>query len=146
MAQVALAGGVAKATLYNHFRTREAVLSALLEDEVNRLIRLAQAETDLGGALVCVASELSQNWMLRTLGELDPATLMQLARIDLGGEGWRAARDAVREHLERAGRRGTMTVLRWFSSFVLTPGDTASITADAAVLLAGLPVRRGGAP
>ena len=30
MAQVAASAGVAKATLYNHFRTRDAVLSALV--------------------------------------------------------------------------------------------------------------------
>src|ERR1700722_18099295 len=38
MAQVAAAAGVAKATLYNHFRTREAVLAALLLDEVETLV------------------------------------------------------------------------------------------------------------
>src|SRR6266487_1406018 len=38
MGQVAAGAGVAKATLYNHFRTREAVLSALLADEVSRLV------------------------------------------------------------------------------------------------------------
>ena len=38
MAQVAAAAGVAKATLYNHFRTREAVLSALLAAEVAKLV------------------------------------------------------------------------------------------------------------
>src|SRR6185437_6924026 len=37
MAQVATASGVAKATLYNHFRTREALLSALVVDEVTQL-------------------------------------------------------------------------------------------------------------
>src|SRR5947209_6872486 len=38
MAQVAAAGGVAKATLYNHFRTRGAVLAALVEHEVDTVI------------------------------------------------------------------------------------------------------------
>ncbi|MGH8859636.1 MAG: TetR family transcriptional regulator, partial [Jatrophihabitantaceae bacterium] len=38
MAQVAAAAGVAKATLYNHFHTREAVLDALLLDEVAVLV------------------------------------------------------------------------------------------------------------
>src|SRR5581483_5452178 len=41
MAQVAAAAGVAKATLYNHFRTREAVLDALLEDEIATLVEQA---------------------------------------------------------------------------------------------------------
>ena len=34
MSQVAAVSGVAKATLYNHFRTREALLAALVVDEV----------------------------------------------------------------------------------------------------------------
>ena len=41
MSQVATAAGVAKATLYNHFRTRDAVLSALLDHEVDELLRHA---------------------------------------------------------------------------------------------------------
>src|ERR1700744_2497409 len=41
MSQIAAAAGVAKATLYNHFRTREAVLEALLADEVARLVEQA---------------------------------------------------------------------------------------------------------
>src|SRR3954466_12889539 len=38
MAQVAAEAGVAKATLYNHFRTREAVLAGLLSAEGEALI------------------------------------------------------------------------------------------------------------
>src|ERR1700744_6386519 len=38
MSQVATFSGVAKATLYNHFRTRDAVLAALLAHEVGELI------------------------------------------------------------------------------------------------------------
>ena len=41
MAQVAAAAGVAKATLYNHFRTREAVLAGLLTAEVQKLVDAA---------------------------------------------------------------------------------------------------------
>jgi len=49
MAQVASASGVAKATLYNHFRTRDAVLSALLVDEVRVLIERQDGKPLAGG-------------------------------------------------------------------------------------------------
>jgi len=58
MAQVASGAGVAKATLYNHFRTREAVLSALLAEEVNVLVE-GLADRPLAGALSEAASSLS---------------------------------------------------------------------------------------
>jgi AcrR family transcriptional regulator len=133
---------VAKATLYNHFRTRDAVLDALAEAELARLIELARTAADLSGALVAVAEALSGSWMLRSLGELDSSALVALGRIDLSAPGWRAARDAVREQLDRAGLGGSLTVLRWLSSFFLTPGDSASIAGDVAVLVAGLPTLR----
>ena len=142
MSQIAAASGVAKATLYNHFRTREAVLDALAEAEVVRLIELARGAEDLTGALIAVGEALSGSWMLRSLGELDAPALVALGRIDLGAPGWRAARDAVREHLDRAGLGGSLTVLRWLSSFFLTPGDSAGIAGDVIVLVAGLPALR----
>ncbi len=74
MAQVATAAGVAKATLYNHFRTREAVLAALLADEVGRLIENG-ADRPLADALADTAAKLSDNPMLRTISRLEPARL-----------------------------------------------------------------------
>ena len=66
MAQVAAAAGVAKATLYNHFRTREAVLDALLLDEVRVLTERA-AGLPLADALATTAAAISDSPLLRTL-------------------------------------------------------------------------------
>jgi len=142
MSQVAAAGGVAKATLYNHFRTREAVLAALLEDEIGRLVEVARSADDLTGALLAIGAALSDSWVLRSLSKLDPAITVALGLIDLTAPGWRSARDAVREQLDRAGLAGTSTILRWLSSFFLTPGDASTIAADVAILVAGLPALR----
>ena len=60
MSQVATAAGVAKATLYNHFRTRDAVLAALLDHEVDELLRHA-AGRPLDEALRLTADALSQH-------------------------------------------------------------------------------------
>jgi AcrR family transcriptional regulator len=141
MAQVATGAGVAKATLYNHFRTREAVLSALLADEVNGLIE-ALADRPVADALSAAASSLSENPMLHALARLEPATLAALGRVDPSAEGWRKAREAVTALLERADREGADMVLRWLASHIMTPASGTAVAVDVDILLTGLPARR----
>jgi AcrR family transcriptional regulator len=139
MAQVAAAAGVAKATLYNHFRTREAVLAALVVDQAGALVD-EQAGKALETALLDAAAAISRHPVARGLARVEPATLAALGRIDTGAEGWQRARAAVAQALADASRGGTDTVLRWLASFLLSPADPATIAADVAVLIAGLPV------
>jgi AcrR family transcriptional regulator len=138
MAQVAAAAGVAKATLYNHFRTREAVLDALLLDEV-RVLADRAAGRPLADALAETAAALSDNPVLRTLVRIEPGTVAALGRIDHDAGGWQHARAAVDSALTADGRGGAEFVLRWLASFLLTPARPASIAADVAVLVAALP-------
>lgn len=138
MAQVAAAAGVAKATLYNHFRTREAVLDGLLAHEVDALAERA-AGLSLADALRMVATDLSENPALRTLARLEPGTVAALGRIDERAPAWRRARAAVDTALAADGRAGTEFVLRWLASFIVSPADAATIAADLAVLIAALP-------
>ncbi|HET6878043.1 MAG TPA: TetR family transcriptional regulator [Jatrophihabitans sp.] len=140
MAQVAAAAGVAKATLYNHFRTREAVLAALVVEQVSGLVE-AQSGKPLDTALADAADALAQHPIRRALAALEPAALAQLGRIDDQAEGWQAARRSVDAALTAAGLGGTGTVLRWLASFLLSPAPRAAIDADVAILLAGLPAR-----
>lgn len=142
MAQVAAAAGVAKATLYNHFRTRDAVLAALLEDEIQRLID-DSADARAGERLVAVANHLATHPVLRGLAAHEPATLTALATVDPSAAGWQLARAAVADALAADGRAGTDLVLRWLSSYLVTPATPAEIADAVAVLMAGLPV--GGA-
>lgn len=143
MAQVAVTAGVAKATLYNHFRTREAVLSALLAAEVARLVD-DFAGQPLSDALGGAANALARHPLLRTLARIEPATLAVLGCIDLRAEGWRTARAGVATVLATESRGGTDTVLRWLASYLLTPASPATVAADLAVVLAGLPDAAGG--
>ena len=138
MAQVAAAAGVAKATLYNHFRTREAVLGALVVDQVDAIID-AQAGKPLTSALADAASALSAHPVRRGLARLEPAVLAGLGRIDSGADGWQHARAAVGAALAAESRGGADTVLRWLASFVLSAADPESIGRDVAILLDGLP-------
>ncbi|MGI8762183.1 MAG: TetR family transcriptional regulator [Jatrophihabitantaceae bacterium] len=138
MAQVAAAAGVAKATLYNHFRTRDSVLSALLAHEVTSLVD-ELADVPLPQALAAAAEAVARHPVLRTLARIEPATIAALGCVDTGAEGWRLAHDAVATTLARHRRGGTETVLRWLASYLLTPAGPAAVAADVAVLLAGLP-------
>ncbi|HKC28753.1 MAG TPA: TetR family transcriptional regulator [Jatrophihabitans sp.] len=140
MAQVAAAGGVAKATLYNHFRTREAVLDAVLSHQVDALID-AQAGKPLADALADAAHAIATNPVRRGLSQVEPAVLAVVARVDFASSGWRRAREAVDAALSAAGRGGGETVLRWLASFVITEADRETIRRDVAVLLTGLPER-----
>lgn len=145
MAQVAAAAGVAKATLYNHFRTRDAVLSALLADEVGRLVDEASGRP-LSEALAAAALSLSDNPLLRALARREPGTVAALARVDAGAEGWRRAREAVRTAVTAADRGGAELVLRWLASHLVTPSEPAAVSADLEVLIAGLPLLAAPAP
>jgi AcrR family transcriptional regulator len=142
MAQVAAAGGVAKATLYNHFRTREAVLDALVIHQVDALID-AQAGKPLAEALADAATAIATSPVRRGLARVEPAVLAAVGRVDLVTAGWRRAREAVDAALAAAGREGTDTVLRWLASFLITEADLDAIHSDLSVLLAGLPERDG---
>jgi AcrR family transcriptional regulator len=138
MAQVAAAGGVAKATLYNHFRTRDAVLAALLVAEVDAVVD-AQAGKLIEAALTDAAAAISDHPVRRGLARLEPTALAAVGRIDPAADGWARARAGVAELLGRSGLGGVDTVLRWLASFLLSPGSAAAIAADVAVLVAGLP-------
>jgi AcrR family transcriptional regulator len=139
MAQVAAAAGVAKATLYNHFRTREAVIAALVVHQVDALIE-AQAGKPLATALVDAATAIANSPVRRGLARVEPAVLAVVGRIDGSAEGWQHARAAVAAALAAESRGGTDTVLRWLASFVISDAGAQEIASDVAVLLAGLPV------
>jgi AcrR family transcriptional regulator len=141
MAEIATRAGVAKATLYNHFRTREEVLAALLLAEIDDLIA-AVSHLRLADALVTAALAVSDHPLLEALGEQDGSALAVLARVDVRSAGWARVAQATDRLLASNGRRGTPTVLRWLSSFVIAPAEVDDIVADAMILVAGLPPAR----
>jgi len=144
MTQVAAECGIAKATLYNHFRSREALLDAVLVDEVQQLIAAADG-LPLADALAAVAHRIGSSPMLARLASDDPAVVAAIARIDLRAPQWRRAADALRAELARAQRGGGELVLRWLASFISTPLDASAarsasaLLADASALVRALP-------
>ena len=138
MSQIAARAGVAKATLYNHYRTREDVLADLLLAEIDAVVARV-SHLPLSLALRRAAGEISENPLLEALGGQDSSTLSVLAMIDVRAAGWSRVAQASDRLLARHGRRGTPTVLRWLSSFLLAPAEADDIAADVEVLVAGLP-------
>jgi len=138
MSQIATEAGVAKATLYNHFRTLSDVLQALMIDEIERLVQ-EFGHLQLAPALIAAAEVLSDHPLLEALSAQDTDVLAALARVDVRSPGWAMVATSCENILSRSGRRGLPTVLRWLSSFVLAPAEREDIRADVDVLVAGLP-------
>ena len=138
MNDIAASAGVAKATLYNHFRTKDDVWSALVEAELTRLAADC-ADLPLADALARAATRISQHAALRRIAQTEPAVLAGLLVGDPAGPGWRLARDAVRRTLDAAGVTGDDLVLRWLASHLAAPAEPDAIRSAAECLARGLP-------
>jgi AcrR family transcriptional regulator len=147
MADIAALGGIAKATLYNHFRTKDDVFAAVLEDQVIRLgdeCALAARE-GLDAALLLAAERIALHPALRRIAAEEPVVLAAMAS-PWGGGPWALARSAVAATLAAAGcdssKAATDLVLRWLASHLLDPGSPASRTTGAVLLARSLAVSR----
>lgn len=145
MGEVALRGGLAKATLYNHVRTKAELLVLVGADGRTR-VQAAAADGltagDLAAALNAAATTIATDEVLVGVRLVEPAALLALMEPGEGPE-WAATREAVRCALGAAGRpAGTGVVdlvLRWLLSFALTPGTAEQRSGAAATLAAALP-------
>jgi AcrR family transcriptional regulator len=104
MAAIADTGGVARATLYNHFRTKDDVLAAAAEHEALRLVAEAAARPDLVSALAAGFTAVGAHPAVRHLAASEPAALAPLLRPG-GGPRWSAVRAAVASGLHAHGAR-----------------------------------------
>lgn len=141
MVDVASKSGVAKATLYNHFRTKDDVLAALVEQQVAELVGACVAKAASEGivaALAHAARVLATSAPLRKAAESEPALLAPLSAPN-GGRGWQVARDGVAAVLTAGRAPSTPSdvelVLRWCASQMLWP--VADPIAAAGVLAHG---------
>jgi AcrR family transcriptional regulator len=142
MSDIASFAGVAKGTLYNHFRTKEAVYSAALDAGLRSLAEecVTVAADDLADALALAAERLSTAPALRRIATDEPAVLAGLTVIGNGRE-WDAVRTGVAATLTAAGRTPTEAavdvVLRWLVSFVGNPGG--GVETQARLIAAAVP-------
>lgn len=81
MVDVADFGQVARATLYNHFRSKDELWVALIQDELESVSELFRAQSNFETGLAALASYIGANPMLRTIAEEDPVTLATLTKV-----------------------------------------------------------------
>ena len=148
MVDVASKSRVAKATLYNHFRTKDDVLAALVEQQVAELVEVCTSTASASGltaALVLAAERVGTHPSLRKAAADEPALLAPLM-VPSSGRGWTAARVGVSGVLAAAGlptdAARVELVLRWVASQVLWPLPADAAQSAAEVLVAGLQVPR----
>jgi AcrR family transcriptional regulator len=156
MSDVAARAGVAKATLYNHFRTKDDVLGALVETQVAALgakcahvaagrplaapvpgLAMPDPGAGLAAALAHAAHQLGSSRPLRRVAADEPALL---ALLGTPGEGrlWDAVRAAVTAVLTSAGaptdRTAVDLVLRWVVAHAMWPGTPQEVALGARAL------------
>ena len=136
MQSIAAAAGVAKATLYNHFRTKDDVVAALLSAELDRLTALAAA-LPADQALAALSDELGAHPVLRRLAETDPETFAGL--LTVGPEPWIDVTGRLATAL-RIESDDADLVARWLAGVVLQPGRSTMRHRHAARLAATLSV------
>ena len=140
MAAIADTGGVARATLYNHFRTKDDVLAAAAEHEALRMVAAAAARPDLESALAEGFSAVGRHPAVRHLAASEPAALAPLLGQG-GGPRWSAVRAAIAggldAHRARSDAPAVDLVLRLALSHALDPAGP-EVDSVAAVLAAAL--------
>ncbi len=146
MADIATASGIAKATLYNHFRTKPDVWRALAQSEVGEAAQLLTEAARRDGpvaALTACAQRLAGDEAVRRLAETEPAVWAAL--VLPGAEpdaAWAVAREAVADLLGVAGRPAVPdsaqvdVVLRWLVSQLVWPATPDQLR-EAAIQLVG---------
>jgi AcrR family transcriptional regulator len=139
MGDIAMLAGIAKATLYNHFRTREDVYLAVVAAEIGRVAEAARTKLPdgLDVAIAEAARLIGEHAALRKVAVDEPAALAALATPG-DGPAWTAARTEIAGALTDCGyvvsSAAVDLVLRYLASQLLAP-STAEDRASAASLL-----------
>jgi AcrR family transcriptional regulator len=140
MTDIAVAAGIAKGTLYNHFRSKSEVFAALAEAEV-ALLADDCCGLPLQDALAMAAQRVGAHPALRRVARDDPGAVAELAMSAPVSRGWRIALAAAAVTLEDSGRDpdAAELVVRWLISHAIAP-DQRDADESARVLAAALPV------
>jgi AcrR family transcriptional regulator len=119
MIEIADRSEVARATLYNHFRDKDELIAALIEDEIERMRNLITSAPDRREVLFLIANDIAQNAALRKVLAVEPhliATLAQISETPI----WNQARNILATSL-RTSSVGAEIALRWCISQFFAP-------------------------
>jgi AcrR family transcriptional regulator len=141
MGDIADHGQIARATLYNHFRRKIDVFTALVEDEISTMRRLALDEATFADALSCIAAYLREHHAIRAVAEREPAVVMALTTLtdhELWGQAHSALADVAAAHLSHEPDPEVLDlILRWLTTQISAPLP-ADRAAPTTTRLAGL--------
>ena len=131
MIDISAESQVSRATLYNHYRDKNAVVSALLTSELNRLKELMTSIGAPAAVLEQISLEISGDKALEMMRLSDP-TALAFALTDSTNPLWQEFHAAILEitKLEIC----TSLAVAWLKSQVLAP-ITPQQSADEAALL-----------
>ncbi|MFZ0322536.1 MAG: TetR/AcrR family transcriptional regulator [Actinomycetes bacterium] len=151
MATVADLGGVAKATVYNHVRSKPDLLALVAHDLVERVDAVASEQVTLVDALVAAAGLAAQDEVVRAVADEEPGVVGRLMRVQ-STPVFDEARTAIAALVERHGvdittSGGTGTsgestvdlVLRWLVSVAASPSDDGVCRAQASMIVEAAP-------
>jgi AcrR family transcriptional regulator len=134
MQSIAAAAGVAKATLYNHFRKKDDVVRELLAAELGRLAGATAALPPVE-ALVLLADEVADHPVLRRIAVTDPVALVELLTADRAR--WAGVVELLATAL-RAEPDAAEAAGRWLLGLVLQPADPPARRRQARLLAPAL--------
>jgi AcrR family transcriptional regulator len=143
MSEVSAQAKVAKATLYNHFRTKDDLVAALVSSRVEQL---AVECSELAAAGLAPALEHAAGWLaayppLLRIASDEPALHAAVGRVT-SAPVWEVARTGVATVLREAGapsdRVSVDVVLRWLCGHVMWPGTAEEHALGARLLADGL--------
>lgn len=127
MADIADQGQIARATLYNHFRSKQDVFLALVEDEIEQMRAIALEQPTLDGALLALATYLRDHRVLAPIVAREPAIVAMLTRIT-PHETWLNARSALadvyaRHRTSEPNPAAVDIALRWLVTQISSPSE-----------------------
>jgi AcrR family transcriptional regulator len=131
MIEIADYSEVSRATLYNHYRDKDAVLAALVASEVNRLAEIATTAGTPADALESLSISISSDPALAAMRQYDAAVLVA-AMTNTSSEHYITIAQIIFGATKS--QAGTGIAMRWLLGQVLQPLTVEQSREQAAML------------
>lgn len=132
MIEIADHSEVSRATLYNHYRDKDAVLAALIEAELARIVEIATTAGTPADALEALSIAISSDSALDAMRRFDGALLTQMLANTHSSHYITIAQVIYGATKSEA---GTGIAMRWLIGQVLQPISPEQSRAQAALLV-----------